>query len=124
MKKLIVLLLFAVAAWYGWKHYPDLLARRPGHEAVIENQSGHTLQRIRLVVGGATFVKETLDDGDRVTFPFRVTNDASFELTWQWKDSIGERTWSGGLVPRGPMQQRHILTIDEEGAVLYRAENR
>ena len=124
MKKLFFLLLVVAAAWYGWKHYPDLLARRPAHEAVIENPSGHTLQRVRLAVGGRTFVRETLDDGQRAVFPFRVTSDASFELTWQWKDRVGECNWRGGMVPRGPMQQRHIMAIDEEGAVFYRAENK
>jgi hypothetical protein len=124
MKKLIILVLFAAAAWYGWKHYPDLLAHRSGHEAVIENQSGHTLERVRLAVGGQKFVKETLDDGERATFSFRVAQEASFDLTWQWKDRIGEMSWSGGMVPRGPMQQRHIMTIDGEGGVVYQAENK
>ena len=32
--------------------------------------------------------------------------------------------WSGGMVPAGPMAQRHTFTIGEGSEVTYRAENR
>ena len=37
---------------------------------------------------------------------------------------MGEYSWSGGLVPRGPMVQRHIMTVDQDAGVIYRAENK
>ena len=123
MKRLILLILVAAAVWYGWKH-PDLLRRHPSHEAVVENTSGLEMARVRLTVGGQTFVKESIPDGTKAAFPFRVDHDASFQLVWEWADRIGERTWSGGNVPAGPMLQRHIMTVDGDGAVLYRAENK
>ena len=79
---------------------------------------------MRLKVGRQTFVKESLPDGERAEFPFRVTEDASFELTWTWAEAPGEMSWSGGYVPRGPMAQRHLMTVDGDGSVLYRAENK
>jgi hypothetical protein len=122
MKRLFILALFAVAIWYGWKHYPELTRRRPSHEAVIENQTGGEMDRIRVKVGGQTLVCEKLDDNQRAVLPFRVDQDATFELTWE--DKGGDRTWSGGMVPAGPMVQRHEFVIDSEGQVLYRAENK
>lgn len=121
MKKLFLFALVVLVAWYGWKRLPTLLEKRPSHEAVVQNQTGADLTRVRLAVDGQTFVKEELADGANAVFPFRVAKDASFELTWQWADRVGENTWSGGMVPAGPMVQRHTMTIDADAGVLYRA---
>ena len=91
MKKLVLLALIAFAAWYGWKHYKSLLLeRRPMHEAVVENQTGVGLTRVRLTVDGQTFVREELPDKGRASFPFRVGRDAAFRLVWQWSDRTTE----------------------------------
>jgi len=124
MIRFVILVLIVVAAWYGWKHYGDVLTKRPGHEAVIENRTGLEMTRVRLTVDGKTYVRESIPDGQNASIPFRVDNDASFTLVWQYGDRIGERNWSGGMVPRGPMTQRHIMTVDEESNVMYRAENK
>jgi hypothetical protein len=121
MKKLLLLVIVAAVAWYGWKQAPTLFEKRPSHEALVENSSGSTMTRVRLSVDGQTFVKELLPDGEEAVFPFRVGRDASFELTWQWSDRPAENTWSGGLVPVGPMVQRHTIVIDADAGVLYRA---
>jgi len=122
MKKLIVLIVVAFVAWYGWNHRQDLFQRKTTHEAVIENHTGAPIQRIRLKVDGQTLVKETLADGESATLPFRVNHDSAFELVWTAR--AGDRSWTGGMVPAGPMAQRHIFAIGEEGDVMYRAENR
>jgi hypothetical protein len=124
MKRLIVLALIALTVWYGWKHYPELLEKHEGHDAVIANQTGQEMDHIRLTVDGQTFVKEELQDGDTVTFKFRVANDATFHLEWEFANRMGIKSWDGGLVPRGPMLQRHIMTLDGDGEVLYQAENK
>ena len=124
MKKLLFLVIIAALVWYGWKQYPSLVERRPSHEAVVENDTGSTLTRVRLTVDGQTFVKEELPDGARAVFPFRVGRDASFELVWQWANRPGENSWSGGMVPKGPLVQRHVMTIDSDAGVIYRAENK
>lgn len=124
MKKLIVLILIALAAWYGWKHYPELLKHRGTHEVVIENSSGKTMERIRIEVDGQTLVKESLPDGQSATIPFSVQNDASFKMEWEYDSVMGMHSWSGGMVPKGPMLQRHIMTVDADDAVMYRAENK
>jgi len=123
MKKLVLLALIAFAAWYGWKHYRSLLLeRRPMHEAVVENQTGVGLTRVRLTVDGQTFVREELPDKGRASFPFRVGRDAAFRLVWQWSDRTTENTWNGGMVAVGPMVQRHVMVIGSDAGVLYRAE--
>jgi hypothetical protein len=124
MKRLLLLVLFAAALWYGWQNRDDLLHRKQSHDAVVENASGREMTRVRLSVGGQTFVKESIPDGEKAVFPFRVDRDASFDLVWRFADASNERSWSGGMVPRGPMLQRHIMTVDGDGAVLYRPENK
>ena len=124
MKRLLLLVLFAVALWYGWQHRAELLHRQQGHEAVVENSSGREMTRVRLSVGGQTFVKESIPDGEKAVFPFRVDRDATFELVWRFANAANEQSWSGGMVPRGPMLQRHIMTVDADGAVLSRPETK
>lgn len=121
--RLFLVLLLAVAIWYGWKQYPKMAERRPAHEAVIENQTGADIERIRLKIGDQTLVKESLATGERAVLPFRVNQDATFTLTWN-NERGAELNWSGGMVPAGPMVQRHEFLIDNEGQVLYRAENK
>ena len=122
MKKLVLLIIFAFVAWYGWNHRHELLQRHTSHEAVIENASGSEIDRVRLTVDGQTLVKETLADGDTARLPFRVNRDSGFELVWTVRGQ--DQSWSGGMVPAGPMAQRHIFTIGEGSEVTYRAENR
>jgi hypothetical protein len=124
MKKLLVFVLLAVAAWYGWNHYGELLTRRPRHDAVIVNRSGRGLERVRLTVGGQTLVRESVAEDASATLPFRVTDDSDFELTWRWAGQELEQHWRGGRVPKGPMVQRHVLTVDPDGDVFYQAENK
>ena len=122
MRGAFIFLLFVVAAWFGWKHYPALLERRPSHIAVIENQSGAELRRVRLKVDGQTFVKEVIPDKGTFEVPFRVNNDSSFGLVWGWSDRPQENEWNGGMVARGPMVQRHVFTVSNDAGVMYRAE--
>ena len=124
MKRLLFLAFLVFAAWYGWRHYKDLTSHRPSHDAVIENHSGRVMERIRLTVGGQTFVKESLADETSVTFPFRVDADATFQLEWKWAGTDIEQRWAGGFVPRGPMVQTHHFTVDPEGNIVFQAENK
>ena len=121
MKRLVFFLLVAFAGWYAYKHWPEITSRAPGHEAVIVNNSGQTLTRVRLKVDGQTLVKEELADGEKATFSFKVANDASFELTYEFARAMGERHWRGGMVPKGPLTQRHFIQIDGDGQVVYEA---
>jgi len=124
MKKLIVLVILAIAGWYGWNHRDLILTKHPSHEAVIVNHSGRGMERIRLTVGGQTLVRESLDDDASATFPFHVSEDSEFELVWQWPRQDAEQHWRGGRVPKGPMVQRHTMTVDGDGSVLYQAEQK
>jgi hypothetical protein len=124
MGRLIVVLILIAAVWYGWKNYPKFLSRAPGHEAVIVNSTSNTAVRVRLTVGGQTFVKETLGPDQKATFPFKINEDSSFELIWEWETSPGERRWRGGNVFKGPMVARHTFTIQDDDGIVYDSENK
>ena len=124
MVRLFVIALLVFAGWYAWRHWHDLADRRPKHEAIIENHSGRTMERVRLAVGGQTFVNESIPNETNATFPFLVNDDASFDLTWKWPQQEFDQHWAGGYVPRGPMVQKHHLAVDNEGGIIYQAEQK
>jgi hypothetical protein len=124
MKRLIIFLLVVAAAWFGYKKYPEFVSQRPGHVAVVENGMSATLERVRVTVDGQTFAKESIPENGTAEFPFKVNNDSPFRVDWRVQGRLGEFTWSGGMVPRGPMLQRHIFRIGEDNQVDYRPENK
>src|SRR5947208_50232 len=111
MKRLLFLAFIAFAAWYAWHHWRELAERRARHEAIVENHSGRAMLRVRLGVGTQTFVKESIADGSSATFPFLVDQDATFQLEWKWPAQDFDQHWSGGMVPRGPMVQKHHFVV-------------
>ena len=123
MKRLVVLAIFAFAVWYGWKHQDSLLHPEPHHQAVIRNDTGETLVRIRLTVGGHTYVKEELPAAQSATIQFAVTSDSKFDLMWEFETSTATGHWTGGLVTKGPLIARHTMTIREGGGVIFEAQN-
>ena len=124
MKQLFFLALLVFAGWYGWNHRDAILHRQASHQAVIENDTGEPIARIRLTVDGQTLVhQEALPTGQSVKLPFRVANDSDFQLTWNWVQREGELTWRGGSIAKGPLTQRHIFQVMEDGSVMYRAES-
>lgn len=124
MKKLFLFALVVLAAWYGWTHRDTLLHRQGSHAAVVQNDTGEDVQRVRVTVDGQTLVKESLAAGQSVELPFRVANDSDFQVTWQWVARPGEMSWRGGSIAKGPLLQRHIFQLMGDGTVLYRAESK
>ena len=123
MKRFIVAVLFSLSAWYGWNHYQTLLHPEPRHEAVIRNDTGENLVRVRLTVGEHTYVKEALPKGQSATFPFTVQSDSKFDLTWEFETNTVVGHWTGGLVTKGPLVARHTLAIREGGGVIFESQN-
>lgn len=122
MTRLFVLVLIALAAWYGWKHYDQLLHPQKKHEAVIRNETGQKVVRIRLAVGGHTYAKEELAAGESATIPFTVDKDSEFDLVWEYDTNTNTGHWNGGMVARGPLVGRHTLTIQDGGGVVMENE--
>ena len=123
MKNIILFVLFAIAAWYGWNHYQALLHPEPRHEAVIRNATGENLVRVRLTVGEHTYVKEELAKDQSATFPFTVQSDSPFDLMWEFESNTVVGHWTGGLVTKGPLVARHTLTIREGGGVILDSQD-
>jgi hypothetical protein len=119
MKRLIFLAIIAFAAWYGYKHYDQVMHPQPRHEAVIRNDTGNTIVRMRLTVGGHTYVKEELPTGQTATFPFTVDHDSQFDLVWEFDTNTSVGHWTGGLVAPGPLVARHSMTIRGDGGVIF-----
>lgn len=123
MKRLLTFAVLAAAVWWGWKRGPELFQKQPAHEVVVANTSRSRLQRLRVSVAGRTFVAETLDAGAEMRHTFRTADDTRFHLVWQWADRRGEFDWTGGLIARGPLAQRHRLRIDGDNGVVYFVES-
>ena len=123
MKRLIVLGIFVFAAWYGWKHQDSLRHPEPHHQAMIRNDTGEKLVRIRLTVGGHTYVKKELFPAQSATIPFAVNSDSKFDLVWEFETNTVSGHWTGGLVTKGPLIARHTMTIRAGGGVIFETQN-
>jgi len=122
MRKIIFLALVIMAGYYAWQHAPALLKRPPAHRLVVTNESRVNVERLRIKVGGQTFVKELLPSGETVTFSLRVHRDEPLSMTWRWSDSENEDHWEGGTVTQGPIAQDHLLSIMGGATVVHRVE--
>lgn len=122
MTRLILVLLVALAAWYGWKHWTEL-RDTPRDEVVVVNEAGRELVRVRLTVGGETYVSESIPDGKRATFPFPVSGDGTLAMKWQYAREELDQSWSGGLVTAGPMRTRHVVRVMQDGGVVWNPEH-
>ena len=124
MKRLVILIVVGIAIWLAWKRGPTMFEKVPGHDVIVTNGGTSTIERLRVMVGGQTFVRETLAPGAAATWTFRTQDDSGFQLLWQWSDRPGELRWTGGRVAQGPLVQIHRLKIDKDGGVVYFTENK
>lgn len=119
MKRLVIFLLFVLAAWYGYHHYREIFEKVPKNEAVVHNNSGETLTRVRLTVGGQTFVREEMAADERVTFSFALKQDSKFKLDWLYAAKINEGHWTGGGATAGPKVSRYVFTVQPDADVSF-----
>jgi len=121
MKRLLFFALVVFAAWYGWHHYSDL--RQAGsHQVIVVNRSGHAIERLRIQAGGQTVVVETLEDGATAKQPFKAQKDTPFDLIWQVRSTMGERTWTGGNFSHGPILLAYRFEFREGDGVIWSSE--
>jgi hypothetical protein len=121
MTRLLLFALIVFAAWYGWHHYTEL--RKAGsHQILVVNHSGHAIERLRIQAGGQTLVVETLENGAQVKQPFRAERDTPFTLTWQFRDIMGERNWTGGNFSHGPILLAHRFEFRDLDGVIWSRE--
>lgn len=122
MTRLIVLLLLAVAAWQAYIHYPSLFERNPQNEVVIRNEGDLAIDRLRLVVGGETHVREVLVPGASVTFKLDDTREVRLKLVWFGEKKSLESEWTGPtLLPDGKAE-RHTLSVRDNGRVSHQSQ--
>jgi hypothetical protein len=122
MNRWIVLLVVAAAAWYGWKHWTEI-RQAPRDEVMIVNETGKVLVRVRVTVGGETYVRESIADGAKARFPFPVTGDGVVALKWQYDREELDMSWSGGQVAAGPLRIRHVVRMMQDGGVVWTPEH-
>ena len=122
MTRLIILVLFALAAWQASIHYPKLLHRERQNEVVIRNEGRNSIERLRLIVGRETHVREVLAAGASVTFRLDVARDTRMELVWFGPNKALESQWLGPAIHQGPSLERHTLLMYDDGRVNHRSE--
>jgi hypothetical protein len=121
MKQLLFIALVVFAAWYGWHHYAEL--RQMGsHQVIVVNHSGKAIERLRITAGGQTVVVETLEDGATAKQPFKSEKDSPFELDWQVRGVMGDRTWSGGNFSHGPILLAYHFDFRDGDGVIWSSE--
>ena len=124
MKRLLIFVIVGIAAWIAWQRGPGVFEKQPQHDVVVKNNTGSPITRLRVTVGGQTFVSETLAPGASATWSFRVQKDSPFKLVWEWGNRLGEKHWTGGRVPHGPLVQVHTLRINPDEGVVYHADEK
>lgn len=115
MKRLLILALFALAAWYGWNHRERLFAGNRDSEAILVNSATHAMLRVRLTVDGRTYVRDVIEPDSRATIPFAVAKASDFHLRWDWRALEGVPEWRGGDVAPGPLRSRCVLEVFDDG---------
>lgn len=117
MKKLFILALFAVAAWYGWHHRELFTGGNRDSEAVLVNSGTRAMQRVRLTVGGQTYVRDAIEPEERAAFPVPLTGQSDFRLRWEWRGLEGAPEWRGGEIVPGPPRSRCTLQVFDDNGV-------
>jgi hypothetical protein len=121
MKRLLFLALVVFAAWYGYHHYKEL--RQEGsHQVIAVNHTGHVMERLRISVGDQTVVVESLENGATAKQAFKYDHDGPFQLTWQLRDVMGDRAWTGGTFAHGPILLAHTFDFREGDGVIYSSQ--
>lgn len=119
MVRLLLFLLFALAAWQGSKHYREVLDPPKRQSVVIENQLPVAVERVRVVVAGQTQVRERIEAGSTATLDFPLGPQGPIKLIWGRADRTLDSEWQGGRA--GPGAERHTLTLSGENRVVHRA---
>ncbi len=120
MKRWILLALIVALAWYGWKHYGELRGT-PANEAVIRNETGRTIERLRVSIGDREYpAYDSLADGASVTQRFPLaSHDGTFHLRWLPRGRDVDLDWSGGVVTAGPVPMHHEMVLGDDGGVVW-----
>ena len=123
MKRLLFLALVAFAAWYGWHHYSEL--REAGsHDLVLVNRTGRALERLRIVTGDQTAVVEVLEDGATTHRPIKSERDGLFDLYWNQRGVMGDRSWHGGVFTHGPLLMTYRFEFRGVDGVIFTSEKK
>lgn len=117
MMRLLILALFAFAAWYGWNHREMFTRGRDDTEVVLVNEGSRAMQRVRLRVDGNTYVRDKIEPEESAVFSIPVTHPSDFRLIWEWQGVEGVPEWRGGEVTPGSSRQRCKLQVFEDNGV-------
>lgn len=122
MTRLILLILLGLAAWQAYIHYPTLFERHARNEVVIRNEGDFAINRLRLIAGRQTFVKEVLVPGASVTWRVSDDSDVRLKLVWFPANKPNESTWTGPEIMPGGGVERHTLLMYNDSRVTHQSE--
>lgn len=123
MKRVIILVLVAAAAAYGWKTWKHR-KHEDGHTVVVENAGAVTLLRVRLDAGAAVLAsRDSVPPGAQFAADLPLqSRDTRFRLRWNEPGHDAEREWNGGQVVAGPIRMAHRLQFAPGGGVVWLAD--
>lgn len=122
MTRLIIILLVALAAWQASIHYHTLFESRATNEIVVRNEGSNSVNRLRVIAGSQTFVREVLGPGQSATFKANASHKYRLRLVWYGQYHQNETTWKGPEIDSGLRTERHILYIYDDGHVTHSSE--
>lgn len=119
--RLLALVLLALAVWQGVRLAPRLFRKPPSHHVVVVNEGDRTIETLQVRVGRQRFEGGPLAKRDSIAWAFRVARDVPIEMVWTWEDRPDdEHAWDGGRVPVGPMVERFLIAVRDDGGVVFR----
>jgi hypothetical protein len=100
-----------------------MFGQAPGDEAVIENQSGRAMDRVRIEAAGTELpALDSISVGDHAVVPFTAAHDGAFHLRWVPRGTDVDKDWTGGEITAGPVHSRHHLQVGPDGGVVVTSE--
>jgi len=121
VKRLLLLLVVAAAAIYGWRHYARLRSL-PANELLAVNHTGAVLERLRIAVAGRSLAIDSLRAGADRALRFASDEDGIFDVRWHVRGADAERHWAGGHFERGPIRMRHRLEFVPGDGVIWTSD--
>lgn len=123
MRRWLIVAAVLVAGGVGWQRTAALRAHG-AHEVVAVNRTGHTLEGLRLAVGGESVSFDSLPIGATARAPFRCPHEGAFDLRWRLRGDGTPRHWKGGRYADGPLPLRYRFEFTRGDGVVANVDRK